>query len=288
MKVALSSPDKVLFPETGFTKADLAAYYQRVSHALLPHVGGRPLTLARFPEGIDRYGWYQTNCKGHPEWIATRRVGTQDYCVLADEAGLAWAANMGAIELHPLLALAEDVDRPLVLVLDLDPGVGADIADCCRVALQARALLAEAGLEAFPKSSGGLGLHVYAPVDGTATYAETRPLAHELARRLAEEDPRRVTDRMPTAERAGKVFVDWSQNGPTKSLIAPYSLRANPRPTVSMPLTWDEIERADPHALVFSPEDAIARLEEAGDMFTGVAARAEERRRASGAPRPGA
>lgn len=267
MKVALSSPDKVLFPETGFTKADLAAYYQRVSHALLPHVGGRPLTLARFPEGIDRYGWYQTNCKGHPEWIATKRVGTQDYCVLTDEAGLAWAANMGAIELHPLLALADDVDRPLVLVLDLDPGVGADIADCCLVALHARPLLAEAGLEGFPKTSGGLGLHVYAAVDGTATYAETRPLAHELARRLAEEDPGRVTDRMPTAERAGKVFVDWNQNGPTKSLIAPYSLRANPRPTVSMPLTWDEVARADPHALVFSPEDAIARLEEAGDLF---------------------
>jgi bifunctional non-homologous end joining protein LigD len=288
MKVALSSPEKVLFPETGFTKADLAAYYRRVASAILPHVAGRPLTLARFPEGIDRYGWYQTNCKGHPEWIATKRVGTQAYCVLADAAGLAWAANMGAIELHPLLALADDVERPLLLVLDLDPGQRADIVDCCRVALRVRELLREAGLGAFPKTSGGLGLHVYAPLDGIATYAETRPLARELARRLAEEDPDRVTDRMSIAERAGKVYVDWNQNGPTKSLIAPYSLRANPWPTVSMPVTWDEVERADPRALVFSPENAIARLEEAGDVFSGVAARAEERRRASGAPRPGA
>jgi bifunctional non-homologous end joining protein LigD len=267
VKVALSSPDKVLFPETGLTKADLAVYYQRVSHALLPHVEGRPLTLARFPEGIDRYGWYQTNCKGHPPWIATKRVGTQDCCVLADEADLVWAANIGAIELHPLLALADDVDRPLVLALDLDPGQGADIVDCCRVALRARELLAETELEAFPKTSGAAGLHVYAPLEGTATYAETRPLARELARRLAEEDPDRVTDRMPIAERAGKVFVDWNQNGRTKSLVAPYSLRAFPWPTVSMPLTWDEVTRADPHALVFSPENAIARLEEAGDLF---------------------
>jgi bifunctional non-homologous end joining protein LigD len=267
VKVALSSPDKVLFPQTGFTKADLAAYYERVSHALLPHVAGRPVTLGRFPEGIDRYGWYQTHCKGHPPWIATKRVGTQDYCVLADEAGLAWAANMGAIELHPLLALADDVDRPLVLVLDLDPGEGADIVDCCRVALRARAALAEIGLNAFPKTSGGSGLHLYAPLGPTTTYAETRPLARELARRLAEQDPDRVTDRMPITERAGKVFADWNQNGRTKSLIAPYSLRANPWPTVSTPLTWEEVERADPRALVFSPEDAIARLEEAGDLF---------------------
>jgi bifunctional non-homologous end joining protein LigD len=272
VKVALSSPDKVLFPETGFTKADLAAYYQRIAGALLPHVAGRPLTLARFPEGIERYGWYQTNCKGHPPWIRTKRVGTQDYCVLDDEAGLVWAANMGAIELHPLLALADDVDRPLVLVLDFDPGEGADIADCCRVALRARALLAETGLEAFPKTSGGAGLHVYAPLDGTATYAETRPLARELSRRLAEDDPDRVTDRMPIAERARMVFVDWNQNGPTKSVVAPYSLRANPWPTVSTPLTWDEVERANPHSLVFFPEDAIARLEEAGDLFASCAA----------------
>ena len=272
MSVELSSPDKVLFPETGFTKADLAAYYARVAAALLPHVAGRPITLGRFPEGVARYGWYQTNCNGHPPWIATRRVGTQDYCILEDEAGLHWAANMGAIELHPLLARVDDVQRPLVLVLDLDPGPGADIADCCRVALRARELLAERGLDAHAKTSGGAGLHVYAPLRQHVTYAETKPLARELARLLAEDDPERVTDRMSRAARRGRVYVDWAQNDRAKSLVAPYSLRALPWPTVSTPLRWDEVEQGTAEKLVFAPEDAIARLEEAGDPFGACAA----------------
>ena len=280
MKVGLSSPDKLLFPDAGFTKGDLAAYYERVAPALLEHVAHRPLTLGRFPEGIERYGWYQTNCRGHPSWVETRRVGTQDYCVLEDVAGLRWAANLGAIELHPLLALADEPDRPLVLVLDLDPGRGADIVDCCRVAVRARELLAELGFDAFAKTSGGAGMHVYAPLEEPLTYAETKPLARELARRLAREDPARVTDRMSRAERPGKVFVDWNQNDATKSLAAAYTLRAVfTAPTVSTPLTWDEVEHADRSQLAFGPEDAIARLEEAGDLFAPCARRLSAGRR---------
>ena len=266
MRTALSSPDKVLFPAAGFTKADLAAYYERVSPALLPYITGRPVTLARFPEGIERYGWYQTTCKGQPDWMRTQRVGTQAYCVIDDLDGLLWAANMGAIELHPLLALADDVDRPLVLVLDLDPGAGADFGDCCRVAVRAREVLAEHGLDSVVKISGAAGMHVYAPVGSGETYAETKPLARELAKRLASEDPERVTDRMPIAQRAGKVFVDWHQNDRTKSLVASYSLRAAfDRPTVSTPLAWEEVERAD--AFLFEPADVIERLERLGDLF---------------------
>jgi bifunctional non-homologous end joining protein LigD len=159
-----------------------------------------------------------------------------------------------------------------VLVLDLDPGPPADIADCCRVALRARELLAELRLEAYPKTSGAAGFHVYAPLRERLTFAETKPLARELAERLAAEDPARVTARMSRAERSGKVYVDWNQNDATKSLVAPYSLRALPWPTVSTPLRWEEVERADPARLVFAPEDAIARLEEAGDLFAAGAA----------------
>ena len=266
MRTALSSPDKVLFPAAGFTKAELAAYYERVAPALLPHVAGRPITLARFPEGIERYGWYQTNCKGQPDWMRTQRVGTQNYCVIDDLEGLLWAANLGAIELHPLPALAGDVERPLVLVLDLDPGTGAGLADCCRVALRARELLGHHGLDAVAKTSGAAGLHVYARLRSGETYAESKPLARELAARLTVEDPERVTDRMSIAEREGKVFVDWNQNDRTRSLVAPYSLRAAfDRPTVSTPLAWEEVERAD--AFLFEPSDVIARIERLGDLF---------------------
>jgi bifunctional non-homologous end joining protein LigD len=194
----LSSLEKVLWPEAAFTKGDMLEYYRRIAPTLLPHVAGRPVTLGRFPDGIDRYGWYQTNCRGNPEWIATRRVGTQDYCVLEDSAGLLWAANMGAVELHPLLGRAAAVDEPTVVVFDLDPGGPASILDCCRVAVLVREWLSGAGLESFVKTSGSLGVHVYVPVN-----ARSRMTGRRRSRAASQRSSPRATPMGSSRSRQG-------------------------------------------------------------------------------------
>ena len=271
----LSSLDKVLWPEAGFTKGDMVAYYRAIAPVLLPHVAGRPVTLARFPEGVAHYGWYQTNCRGHPPWIETRRAGTQDYCVIDDLAGLLWAANMGTVELHPLLARGDRIDEATAVVFDLDPGPAATIIECCRVALAVRGLAQAAGLETFAKTSGWLGLHVHAPLNSGASFAVTKSFAREIAQRLADEHPAEIVAKPSRALRGGKVFIDWGQNAPTKSTIAPYSLRATAWPLVSAPLTWDEVagaaDRADPDDLAFGPAAVLARVERSGDLFAPVA-----------------
>ncbi|MDQ3993403.1 MAG: non-homologous end-joining DNA ligase [Actinomycetota bacterium] len=270
----LSSLEKVLWPEAGFTKGDMLEYYRRIAPALLPHVAGRPVTLGRFPDGVDRYGWYQTNCRGNPEWIATRRVGTQDYCVLEDSAGLLWAANMGAVELHPLLGRAAEVDEPTVVVFDLDPGGPASILDCCRVALLVREWLTGAGLESFVKTSGSLGVHVYVPVNARVTYDQTKAFARRVAEELAESDPDRIVAKPARKLRAGKVLVDWGQNVATRSMIAPYSLRGTAWPLVSAPVSWNEVEaaaaRGEPSSVTFAPSEVLARVERSGDLFAPV------------------
>jgi len=270
----LSSLDKVLWPEAGFTKGEMIEYYREVAPALLPHVAGRPVTLARFPDGIDRYGWYQTNCRGRPDWMPTRRIRTEEYCLVNDVPSLLWAANMGAVELHPFLAPAEHLEEPTVMVFDLDPGPPADVLDCCRAALALRTLLADAGLAAFPKASGSIGLHVYVPLNSPHTYAETKPFARRVAGDLAARHPDSVVDEMPKRIRAGKVLVDWGQNDAAKSTIAPYSLRAMPWPTVSAPVAWEEVERAlgegRSELLAFGPGDVLDRLDRLGDLFEPV------------------
>ena len=272
--LSVSSPERVVWPEAGFTKRDVLDYYLAVAPALLRHTAGRPVTLARFPEGIDRYGWYQTQCRAHPDWISTRRVGTQDYCVLDGVASLVWAVNVGTIEVHPLLSRGERTDEPTAVVFDLDPGPPADLLDCSFVALALRDTLAAAGFASHAKTSGSLGLHVFVPLNVPHAFAETKEFARAAAAGLARRQPDRVVDVSKRSVRTGKVLIDWVQNQPTRSTIAPYSLRAMRYPTVSTPVSWEELEAAlaarAPDRLVFSPRDVVARLERGGDLFGPV------------------
>lgn len=272
--VRLSSLDKLLWPAASFTKGEMIDYYTRVAPVLLPHIAGRPLTLGRFPDGVERYGWYQTNTRVRPDWLPVQPVGDQHYCVVNDLASLLWAANIGAIELHPFLAHGETIHEPTAVVFDLDPGPPANVSDCCRVAVWLRAALDRTALASFPKTSGSLGLHVYVPLNTPHTYGETKPFARRIAELLAEHHPDHVVAKMAKSLRIGKVLVDWGQNGQNKSTIAPYSLRGMARPTVATPLTWEEVERAAdekrPELLVFSPDEVLDRLDRFGDAFRPV------------------
>jgi bifunctional non-homologous end joining protein LigD len=254
-------------------------YYARVAPALLPHIAGRALTLGRFPAGVDGRGFAQTECRGRPRWMRTAALRLRDgrirrFCVVDDRPSLLWIANQTAIELHPFLARADRQDEPTLVVLDLDPGPGAGMLDCCRVALRAREMLRERGLEAFVKSSGSSGLHVYVPLNTPHGYGETKPFARELAARLAAEAPDHVTDRTPTALRTGRVLVDWLANDASRSMVAPYSLRAADYPTVSAPLRWEELEAAlsmrAPERLFFTAVDFPARLDAVGDPLAAA------------------
>jgi bifunctional non-homologous end joining protein LigD len=271
--VRLSSLNRVLWPLTGTTKADLVRYYARVAPVILPHLAGHPLTLHRFPEGVDGSHFFQTRAPSHPPWVRTvtlsmPRSGKVFECpVIDDTPGLLWAANLSAIELHPFLGRVDALDRPTALVFDLDPGRPADIADACRVALLIREVLSALGLESYPKVSGGNGLHIHVPLDGSADYSASKLFARALARELASADAG-VTDTMTLSARKGRVFVDWSQNDPGKSTIAPYSLRGEALPTVAAPVTWEEVERAAARSvtLVFGPAEVLERLERMGDL----------------------
>ena len=273
----VSNLDKVLWPDAPFTKGEMLEYYERVAPVLLPHVECRPLTLRRFPDGVDGGNWYQIQWpKGAPDWLPTAELpaaggGVWRYCVVDDVASLLWAANLAAIELHPFLARADALEQPTALVFDLDPGPPADVRDCCAVALRLRELVP---LESFPKTSGSVGLHVYVPLNTPVTYEETKAYARQVAAQLAAEAPDRITDRASRSERAGKVFVDWLQNDATRSTVAPYSLRGTAWPTVSTPLDWLEVERVvveqRPYALTFDARTILDRLGSLGDLFAPV------------------
>jgi bifunctional non-homologous end joining protein LigD len=273
----VSSLDRVLWPSVGFTKRDLLAYYEAVAPVLLPHLSGRPVTLARFPSGVESPGWYQTNCPGgHPEWIRVAAVAgrsgqTLRYSLIDEPAALLWAANLGTLEFHPLLARADRPDAPLSLVFDLDPGLPARLADCCSVALRLRDRLERDGLRPTAKTSGAKGLHVLVALDGSGTFAQTKSFARAIARELAEAHPLAVTDRMARAQRPGKVFIDWGQNDPNKSTIAPYSLRATHWPGVSTPLAWEEVAQVaatgDESLVRFDPDEGLSRIERLGDLM---------------------
>lgn len=280
-ELKLTNLDKVLYPKTGFTKGEVVDYYAKVAPTLVPHLRGRPLTLRRFPEGVDDTGaaFFEKRCPKHrPEWVATAPVevekDTIDFCLCEDRASLVWMAQLAAIELHPSLSLSDDVDRPTVLAFDLDPGPPADVLDCCRVALRLRELFGHFGVECFPKTSGSKGLQVYVPLNNEVTYEETKPLARAIAQLLEKQTPDLVVSKMKKVDRKGKVFVDWSQNHSRKTTIAVYSLRARERPTVSTPIAWEEaeaaLERNDRECLVFEAAEALERIERSGDLFAPV------------------
>jgi bifunctional non-homologous end joining protein LigD len=271
----------VLWPETGFTKGQAIDYYARIADAMLPHLRGRPLTLKRYPNGVEAGSFYEKRCPGHrPEWVETaaiwsgRNEGDIDYCLCNEKATLIWMAQLAALELHPSLSLAAEIERPAVLAFDLDPGAPAGILDCCRVALQLRELFAGLDLECFPKTSGSKGLQVYVPLNSDITYERTKPFAHAVAQALERAEPKRVVSRMAKKLRKGKVLVDWSQNDQHKTTVAVYSLRAKERPTVSTPVEWREVEqatkRSDPDSLSFEATDVLKRVDKRGDLFAPV------------------
>ena len=276
-RLRLSNLDKVLYPEVGFTKAGVVDYYARIAPMMLPHLARRPVTLVRYPNGVDGGSFFEKRCPPHrPEWVTTGRVDGREpveHCVLDDLPSLIWVANLAALELHTPQATVDDPDRPTAIVFDLDPGAPAGILDCCRVALDVRELLAVAGLDSVVKTSGSKGLHLAAPVRDASAEA-TKVVARAVGEAIASHDPDRVTVTMARNIRPGKVFVDWSQNDRHKTTVAAYSLRARAHPTVSTPLRWEEVSDAldagDAEALTFEAADTLARVERYGDLYAGV------------------
>lgn len=278
-ELTLSNLDKVMYPEVGFTKGQVIDYYTRIAPVLLPHLKGRPLTLKRYPNGVDGPFFYEKNCPDHrPPWVRTQAVWSDstgrdiDYCLAQDLPTLVWAANLADLEMHTTMALAKTPQKPTMVVFDLDPGAPADIVDCCRVALLLKEQLDEVELAAFPKTSGSKGLQVYVPLNTSASYDVTTPWSKEIAERLERDHPGLVVSKQKKELRVGKVLVDWSQNVDSKTTACVYSLRARPRPTCSTPVTWDEVGGcADGDLpLVFETEDLLARVEEHGDLFEPV------------------
>jgi bifunctional non-homologous end joining protein LigD len=278
-RLRLTNLDRVLWPKVGFTKGELLDYYLSVAPVLLPHLRGRPLTLGRWPQGVDGRGFAQTECRGRPEWLPTRplrlRDGTlRNYCVAENLPSLAWVVNLGTIELHTYQFHGERPDEPTAVALDLDPGPGAGLLAACEVALELRDLLEGLGLAASVKTSGGRGLHVYVPLGTPHPRERTRGLARRLAATLAGERGDLVTDDPRPPARRGRVLVDWLQSEPRRSMVAPYSLRAADRPAVSTPLDWGELraalERRNSDALRFGPADVLKRVERRGDLFRAV------------------
>jgi bifunctional non-homologous end joining protein LigD len=260
-----------MYPEVGFTKGQVIDYYTRIAPYLLPHLRDRPLTLKRYPDGVEGGYFYEKNCPSHaPDWVRRERVGKIPYCVCDDLPTLVWLANLADLELHPSLSLVDDVDRPTVMAFDLDPGPPAGLAECCEVAFLLREALSRIGLESFAKTSGSKGIQVYVPLNGEGVDYDhgTKALSHALARHLEGEHPKLIVSQQRKELRRGKVLIDWSQNDENKTTVCVYSLRARERPTVSAPLRWEELD--DPDSLVFEASDVLERVEEHGDLFAPV------------------
>ncbi len=280
-RLPVSNLDKVLYPKVGFTKGQVIDYYIRIAPVLLPHLKDRPLTMKRYPNGVQGEFFYEKNCPTHrPKWVKTARVWSEgnnrmmDYCLAQDLPTLVWAANLADLELHTSLSRKNNIKRPTMMVFDLDPGAPADIVQCCQVGLWLRDLLGKMKLESFAKTSGSKGLQVYVPLNTSVTYDQTKELSRALAGYLENEHANLVTSNMSKALRKGKVFVDWSQNDEHKTTICVYSLRAREEPTVSTPVTWDEVtnclKKKKTDLLKFRSEKTLARMGKMGDLFEQV------------------
>ena len=280
-KLSVSNLDKVLYPKVGFTKGQVIDYFIRVAPVLLPHLKDRPLTMKRYPDGVEGEFFYEKNCPSHrPKWVQTAKVWsegnqrTMHYCLANDLPTLVWAANLADLELHTSLSRKDKIERPTMMVFDLDPGPPADIVQCCQVGIWLRDLLARMKLKSFAKTSGSKGLQVYVPLNTPVTYDDTKGLSRSLAQHLEREHPDLVTSNMSKAVRKGKVFVDWSQNDEHKTTICVYSLRAKEEPTVSTPVIWKEVEsclkKKKPDLVKFRSDQVLARMEKLGDLFEAV------------------
>jgi bifunctional non-homologous end joining protein LigD len=270
-RLTLSNLEKVLYPAAGFTKAAVIDYYARVAPVMLGHLAGRAVTMVRFPNGVEGGSFFEKRCPRHaPPWVHRAEVDGLNACVVDDAPTLVWMANLAALELHTLQARADDPDHPTSMVFDLDPGAPADLVACARVAVDLRQALEGLGLVCVAKTSGAKGLHLAVPVRG-ATAEATKAFARGLGELLAQQAPGRVTVLMAKEQRRNRVFVDWSQNDRHKTTVGAYSLRAQPRPTVSTPVSWDEISAVadgqDPTALSFEAPDVLARVERLGDLY---------------------
>ena len=280
-KLKLTNLDKVLYPAAGFTKGQVVDFYVRIAPVLVPHLAGRPLTMKRYPEGIDQEYFFEKNAPMHrPDWVETAPIWSEsnhrtiNFILANDLPTLVWIANLASIELHPSLSLAADIRTPTAIVFDLDPGPPANIVQCAQVGLWVREIFDHFGLRSFPKTSGSKGLQIYIPLHTKTSYEQTKSFAHAVARLLEQEHPELVVSDMKKAVRTNRVFVDWSQNDQHKTTISIYSLRAREQPTVSTPVLWDEVEQAlkkkDAGRLVFEAKDVLARVEKMGDLFEPV------------------
>ena len=290
-RLKLSNLDKVLFPATGTTKAELISYYRAVAPALLPHLHSRPVTLVRAPDGIEGGRFYEKNVpRGAPDWFRTIPVATSgsrgssrtrgekiNYPAVDDLASLVWIVNLAAIELHvPQWRVDEDLRPcpPDLLVFDLDPGEGVGLTECAQVAVWLRQAVADDGLEAVPKTSGAKGLQLYARAPADGSFGETAQYAHHVAQAVEREHRAHVVSNMRKDLRRGHVLIDWSQNNPAKTTVAPYSVRLRERPTVSCPLTWEEVEElgegGDEGAVQFLPLEMLERVEAVGDLLASL------------------
>lgn len=282
-RIEVSNLDKLLYPGSKFTKAKVIDYYIKVSKYILPHLKNRPVTLKRFPEGVFGEAFYEKDAPAFtPEWVKTVPVPRREtpgpdiqYILINDLPTLVWVANLATLEIHPFLHMAARINCPTAVVFDCDPGEGANILDSARVALMLREVLQGLGLESYVKVSGSKGLQLYVPLNSAVTYEETQPFAEGIAKLLAQQEPQQIVWQMPKRLRTKKVFIDWSQNAEYKTTVSVYSLRGKThRPYVSLPVTWEEISGAlkgnDAEALFFTPEEAIERVEVAGDLFKPI------------------
>ncbi|MFA9432491.1 DNA polymerase domain-containing protein [Egicoccus sp. AB-alg2] len=307
-QLSVSNLDKVYWPHTGTTKAAFLNYLVAVAPVMLPHLAGRPVTLKRYPEGVEGGSFFEKRCPPHkPDWLTTttlpkrgtgrwgrpipeeerrkprpgEREDLVEHCNLTDTAALVWAGNLGAIELHVTMGKAPRPDNPRAVVFDLDPGAPADVITCAQVAMRLREVFDRLSLTAVPKTSGGKGLQLYVPVnqDGT-TYDDTSDFSRDVAQLLERVHPELVVSTQTKTERVGRVLIDWYQNTLTKTTVCVYSPRARERPTVSTPLTWDEVadaaEGGDADDLRFEMDDVLERVERHGDLFAPVEELAQE------------
>jgi bifunctional non-homologous end joining protein LigD len=280
-KLKLTNLEKVLYPEVGFTKAQVIDYYTRIAPVILPHTRDHPLTLKRYPNGVDAEFFYEKNCPKHrPPWVETATVwsggNNRDmyYCMAQDVPTLVWLAQIATLEFHTSLSRAQKLPQPCTLVFDLDPGPPATIVECCRIGLMLRDVFLEHGLESCAKTSGSKGLQLYVPLNTAVDYNQTKVVSKGLAQLFEERHPDLVVHKQLKELRKGRVLIDWSQNDQYKTTVNVYSLRARARPTVSTPVTWAEVEKClksgDPSTLVFDAEQVLARVAKLGDLFEPV------------------